>query len=98
MIYFFGKLHPYFLSPKHYGGQAPASNAPGEGEGDIEPVIEEPVLPSEAPAEDPGPAEPVEEPVVDDDDIVSRLQYLHYSKMNGIKNVLDFDKLFITSS
>ena len=68
MIYFFGKLHPYFLSPKHYGGQAPASNAPGEGEGDIEPVIEEPVLPSEDPAEDPGPAEPVEEPVVDDDD------------------------------
>lgn len=33
-----------------------------------------------------------ETPVADDEDIVNRLQYLHYSKMNGIRNVLDFDK------
>ena len=57
MIYFFGKLHPYFLSPKHYGTQAPADSS--EGESQQQPAIENP-LPSEDPAEDPGPVEPVE--------------------------------------
>lgn len=33
-----------------------------------------------------------ETPIADEDDMIARLQYLHYSKMNGIRNVLDFDK------